>query len=88
MTCRQCKNLCECEDDAFVNGASFDPDCSTEYCTGFEPITNADRIRDMSDEELARYMAELIDNIDSQTCCYSNIPDEWLSWLQQPAEVE
>ena len=51
-----------------------------------KPKTNADRIRAMSDEELARYMAEIIENIDSQTCCYSHIPDEWLSWLQQPAD--
>ena len=66
------------------DGCIHDPSATDKY----EPQTNADRIRAMSDEDLARYMAEIIDNIDSQTCCYSNISDEWLSWLKQPAEVK
>ena len=45
-----------------------------------EPITNADRIRAMSDEELAEWMAECNaykENADAS---------QWLPWLKQPAE--
>ena len=45
-----------------------------------KPITNADRIRAMSDEELAEWMAECNaykENADAS---------QWLPWLQQPAE--
>ena len=56
MTCKQCNNFEDCKDDAFVNGAKFDPNESVEYCTGFEPITNADRIRAMSDEGIAQWL--------------------------------
>ena len=40
-----------------------------------EPQTNADRIRNMTDEELAKYLAWLVDK---QTCS-----PEWLIWLKQ-----
>ena len=54
MTCKQCKNYDECQFDAACNNAVFDPDASAEYCTGAEPITNADRIRAMSDAGIDR----------------------------------
>lgn len=46
------------------------------------PMTNADRIRAMSDEELAAWMAEC--NAYRE---YANA-SQWLPWLQQPAEEE
>lgn len=48
--------------------------------------TNADRIRAMSDEELAEYIAGIIDDANSGSVIYSNRPEEWLEWLKQPAE--
>ena len=45
-----------------------------------QPKTNADRIRSMSDEELAEWMAECNaykENADAS---------QWLPWLKQPAE--
>lgn len=45
-----------------------------------EPITNADRIRAMSDEELAEWMAECNaykENADAS---------QWLPWLKQHSE--
>lgn len=57
-TCKQCREFEKCKDDAFINGAKFDPNESVKYCTGFEPITNSDRIRAMSDEELADFFFE------------------------------
>ena len=54
-----------------------------------EPITNADRIRSMTDEELAKYLAWLED---PQACyeweLYGNteIISDWLEWLKQESE--
>lgn len=45
-----------------------------------KPVTNADRIRSMTDEELAMWIRDQI--IDRNI----GIPSEtWLAWLQQPA---
>ena len=88
-TCKQCREFEKCKDDAFINGAKFDPNESVKYCAGFEPITNADRIRAMSDEELAniiagtpickeRYMDCLNEGRDCEPCL--------LEWLKQPTE--
>lgn len=61
--------------------------------------TRADRIRVMTDEELAAYWVKWGDNIcQRKSQCFEAlnadelIPDEWclacaLNWLQQPAEV-
>lgn len=46
------------------------------------PPTNADRIRKMSDDELAKFLATKL-NDDFYGC-----PDLILQWLQQPAEEE
>ena len=45
-----------------------------------EPITNAERIRAMSDDELAEWMAE--NNAYGERAEAS----QWLPWLKQPAE--
>lgn len=90
-TCKQCREFEKCKDDAFINGAKFDQNESVEYCTGFDPITNADRIRAMTDEELEKFINHF--NIcDMRTndeckfsycaCCEVCVMD----WLQQPAE--
>ena len=51
-------------------------------CGGYIPMTNADRIRAMSDEELAEWMAECNaykENADAS---------QWLPWLKQPVEED
>ena len=88
MTCKQCKSFEDCKDNAFVNGAKFDPNESVEYCTGFEPITNADRIRAWNDHELAETIANCVSEIDNGDARYSDDPNDWLKWLQQPAGEE
>ena len=55
-------------------------------CKGYIPMTNADRIRAMSDDELAMFM-------DGSDCppeekCTESCYECWLSWLRQPAEEE
>ena len=50
-------------------------------------ITNADRIRAMSDEELAKHFSSLICDI-NEGVEYHEAPSRWLEWLKQPAEVK
>ena len=57
------------------------PECCGEGVQ-FVPTTNADRIRAMSDEELAAWMAEC--NAYRE---YANA-SQWLPWLQQPEEEQ
>nr|DAL71794.1 MAG TPA: hypothetical protein [Caudoviricetes sp.] len=80
-----------CEGCAFEGdktGCDSTPSCSPRRSDGRnviyveipkpEPKTNGDRIRGMSNEELAKFIADL-------TKCHSKI---WLDWLNRPAEEE
>lgn len=91
MTCNECKRMTECGEDAFINGAKFDPVASAQYCIGFEPYTNADRIRAMSDEELAKFIPDW-SYTNACKCdekpyvdCNNECDKCVLEWLQQPA---
>ena len=54
-------------------------------CVDFTPKqTNADRIRAMSDEELAEHFSELIRDTREQEYCVG--VDDWLKWLQSEVE--
>lgn len=46
-----------------------------------KPITNADRIRSLSDEELAEELWAW-----NQVCCYKWTKDKILNWLKEEAE--
>lgn len=50
-----------------------------------EPMTNADRIRAMSDEELAKHFSGLICDI-NEGVEYYEAPSRWLEWLKQTVE--
>ena len=67
-------------------------------CIGYEPkkLTNADKIRSMTDEELAEWASIremcfiyhlLINDPDLRNKCriYENCKDCWLEWLKQEA---
>lgn len=81
--------ICEkCLGKGHVNGGDENSTWSKtcEDCRGIGfvrvPMTNADHIRAMSDEELAEWMAECNaykENADAS---------QWLPWLKQPAEGE
>ena len=71
--------------------------CSHAFIDKYEPKTNADKIREMSDEELAEFL-DIVgeDGISSQ---YADIPCDcccektecskcWKEWLQSEAEQE
>ena len=51
-----------------------------------EPMTNADRIRSMSDEELNYFLHKVTYGMDE--CQYEYGGEKALEWLQQPAEEE
>ena len=60
-----------------------------------EPLTNAQKIRAMSDEELATFISEIADECERNTECNQQcygcdieycVRESCLKWLQQPAE--
>ena len=68
MNCKYCRANC--------TGAKHDREIA--LCLGYDPLkTNADRIRSMTDEELAKFLYEETD-----------YPKEeyWLDWLKQECE--
>ncbi len=99
VMCKKCNNL--------INGwcekkiGSPDPDMVRD-CQYFWEKTNADRIRAMSDEELARHLHCI--GWDCHLCaehrrldnepllrdqrCDENCFEHCLEWLKQPAEVD
>ena len=68
MKCENCTKYDDCR-----TGSGLTWPCGAHVP---KSVTNADRIRTMSDEELAKWLSH-------------DIPSkEWLEWLQQPAEEE
>lgn len=60
-------------------------------CNGYEPVTNADRIRQMTDEELAEEIMRYVDCGQCRVERYGNMCEKsyveckeaWLDWLKQ-----
>lgn len=64
-------------------------ECDYKDCTyRTEPITNADRIRAMSDEELAKLLDYELGCQSTGDCANmsKDCKDCWLDWLKQPVE--
>lgn len=78
--CKECYNM-EC---IFVTGERDDID--TSECEGFRLMNNADKIRTMPDEELARFIA----NQRGWYCDFKDPSEEEypkvLDWLKQEVE--
>lgn len=74
MKCENCTKYDDCR-----TGSGL-----TWPCGAYVPktITNADRIREMDDNELSEFLSTKL-NDDFYEC-----PDLTLQWLQQPAEEE
>lgn len=55
-----------------------------------KPQTNADRIRSMTDEELAEFLKKVKEDYQWANPDYPDCEDcgEWLNWLQSEAEME
>lgn len=61
--------------------------CKPKICSSVAPMTNADRIRAMSDEELAEVIMCPYD-CDSAFCGGNTFVKCRVGWLRQPAEGE
>lgn len=75
VDCRKCRHN--------YKPPTCEPKCN-RLCDGesdFEPKTNADKIRSMSDEELAELFTKLAWNSEVQTT-----PLKYLDWLQSEVE--
>lgn len=64
-----------------------------------KPMTNGDRIRSMSDEELAKFISEFCDSSDCEDpggikcpmynyCPMDKLGVSWLGWIQSPARED
>ena len=63
------------------------------FCTNCTPQTNADRVRAMTDEELAEWFHRIQYDVSDYYCgCHSCEPtlptgkERWLGWLKQEAQ--
>ena len=77
VDCRTCKTNCVRNDGNY--GYTFCDKCTPT------PMTNADRILSMSDEELANFVHEGCPYIDEE-CTMKGCVKCILEWLQKPAE--
>ena len=89
-----------CKDCKHDKGKCIGVSRRSSHKNCFEPkfMTNADRIRAMSDEELAKYLLDVEQGnftidccddrfCDTQNCCH-DCTEAAIKWLKQPAEVE
>ena len=90
MTCKQCKYIAVCMAEVDGLGQVFDPNYDGEHrCADFVPFTNADRIRAMSDEELADVVANGVGCVlKAPHCMDVDCTPCILKWLKQPFEGE
>lgn len=79
MNCKFCKA------DCCSRGLNRD----AAFCAGWIKMTNADRIRSMTDEELAVFMCKIVDDcticVGRDTCTYGR--KGTIDWLEQEAET-
>ena len=93
MKCKQCKYVKVCMAQADMLGQVFDVNYDGEHgCTDFTPFTNADRIRAMSDEELARIFTNFFVTVaeanNIPVVLDDNFELDHLDFLKEPAEEE
>lgn len=104
MKCKNCIHLINCVDFSFDGEKEYkwcpvkkdNPDIEVERdCMDYECMTNADRIRLMSDEELAILMDTATDYFNCDECEFRHLDDcgtsllcqrHILKWLKQEAD--
>lgn len=82
--CKDCVGFDECK----TTGRTVEFAVDDGVCIDFDerkPQTNADCVRSMSDEELAKILGNKCICPPTSECV--NCFDCWLEWLQQPAEI-
>ena len=79
MKCDVCESASKCLDHIEIPTLSG---CTSGIPTR-KVLANADRIRSMSDEELAEFLAEHDLSLDDNNL---PMPNDWLEWLQSPVD--
>ena len=74
-------NCKSCKIDCFFSGEDF----LQPICKWYSPITNADRIRSMSDEELGEFLGEWAER---SLAWKRDGLGECLAWLQEPISTK
>lgn len=100
------ESICKrCEHSRYCGASIIDKELTVMTgCSRFEerkPQTNADRIRAMSDEALAGWIAKILDHCENKMpdelcrmscplykCCNDQPSDNIEDWLKSPAEGE
>lgn len=76
----------EHDDDCCNSGATQYMSKCRQPCEYIIPLTNADRIRAMSDEELAKFLCEITT---CECCAWAKLTGcEVRDWLKQPYKEE
>ena len=78
---RKPNGVCVIETEVVYRGYCVDGPCSC-----FEPKTNADKVRAMTDEELARWIGQYERCVEHKRKCDSKCYLCWLDWLKQEAD--
>lgn len=94
--CKNCKHLhtmYDRRDESFKWCAYINDNPHEDIerdCEHYSPMTNADRIRSMTDEELAGFLKEVKEDYQWANPDYPDCEDygEWLEWLQSEVESE
>lgn len=100
--CNECNGYQNWESDAMTNADKNEckvcANADNEYCFAcdngnqFKPMTNADRIRAMTDEELAEFMCHNVSNgtVNCAFCAAAEFcsmgHNGWLYWLKEEAK--
>lgn len=84
MKCKNCRNLIHKESDFRFPWCPIFDDCydieAERECPKFERMSNADKIRNMSDEELAERIVEFVKSTNEYDYCKD--VKKWLQWLK------
>lgn len=83
--CKDCCSRLFCMSVTEVNGEDFEKMVNKKDCRK-RVFTNADKVRNMNDEELANFMAEKPLCPKPKEECVFYCSKCWSEWLKQPAE--
>lgn len=96
MSSRFCKRASRCKNKDWC-ARDFNPKSDMPEC--FEPMTNGDRIRSMTDAQLAEFLALVMDkcwragryeecdeDCPLYECCYEQSSDNVEEWLKQEVQ--
>ena len=86
------------ECDLYAEGGKYTAFCEMENCEG-RKLSNADKIRSMTDEKLAAYISDVQNGMIAgkekpgfcdicESTTFVDCKDCWLDWLKSPADKD